>query len=410
MRKLLREYLQLDKSILNVITAEFFLQLINSSFLAILPLYMKKENYSDGEIANFTSYRFIGILVLALFVGIYIKGRKVKNLFYVASFCAPFFGTLILLAVHMHNTALNYAAQVCWGASFTFIQIPVIPYILRNCPIDKHTGAISLSYATWSLSGILGSVIISSLNALDPELFSERTLLHGACAVGFISIFFISRVKADETVPEETKKRASLNDFDWGAIIWALVPTLILAVGAGFTIPFISLFFESVHHRTTSQFAFYNLFASILIASGAMLVPKIKKRIGYQVAIPTTQSFAIIALVLMATTEFYSYLSISVWIAVGCFLLRQPLMNLAGPMTTEVVMGYVGKRNQEMVSALTASIWSGAWYFSGKLFGGLRNHHVDYAYIFLITAGLYTVGVIWYYFLVREYMKKGGGA
>ena len=188
--------------------------------------------------------------------------------------------------------------------------------------------------------------------------------------------------------------------------MWALIPTLFLAVGAGFTIPFISLFFESVHRLTTAQFAFWNFIASILVAAGAMSVPTIKREIGYQLAIPATQAFAIIALVLMATTQFYNHLSISLGIAIGCFLLRQPLMNLAGPMTTEVVMGYVGKRNQEMVSALTASIWSGSWFFSSKLFGVMRNQNIDYANIFLITAVLYTVAVIWYYFLVKEYQKK----
>jgi hypothetical protein len=71
-------------------------------------------------------------------------------------------------------------------------------------------------------------------------------------------------------------------------------------------------------------------------------------------------------------------------------------------------MGYVGKRNQEMVSALTASIWSGAWYFSGKLFGNLRDMNIQYVYIFMITAALYSVGVVWYYFLVREYEKRNG--
>lgn len=367
---------------------------------------MKKENYSDGEIANYTSYRFIGILLLALFIGLYIKGRKVKHLFYISSFFVPFFGSIILYSVHQHYPSLNYVAQICWGASFTFMQIPVIPYILRNCPAEQHTRAISLSYATWSFSGILGSIIISSFNAANPVVFSERVLLHGICALSFISIFFISKIKIKEHIPPITKSRINIFDFDWGIISQALMPTLFLAVGAGFTIPFVSLFFESVHHLTTAQFAFWNFIASVLIAVGAMLVPKIKKDIGYQVAIPTTQSFAIIALVLMATTQLYNQLSISVWIAIGCFLLRQPLMNLAGPMTTEVVMGYVGKRNQEMVSALTASIWSGSWFFSGIIFRNMRNSHIDYVYIFLITALLYTAGVIWYYFLVKKYQKK----
>ena len=401
-----KEYKNIEKAIVNVIVAEFFLQLINSSFLSMLPLYMKKENYSDGEIADYTSYRFLGVVVLALLIGLYIKGRKLKNLFYISCICVPLFSLLILYSVHIHNSSLNYFAQICWGASFTFIQIPVIPFILRNCSEKNHTGAISLSYATWSIAGILTSLFFSVFGNINPVLFNECNLLYAVSFMGFASVYFLMKIRLNENIPVITKKRNDLGDFDWKLISWALIPTLIIAIGAGFTIPFISLFFKSVHGFDFTQFASVNLIASVLVATGAMLVPKIKQKIGYQIAIPTTQSFAIIALVLMATTQFYNQLAISAWIAVGCFLLRQPLMNLAGPMTTEVTMGYVGKRNQEMVSALTASIWSGSWYFSGIMFREMRNNNVNYANIFLITAALYTVGVVWYYFLVKAYNRK----
>ncbi|MBK7819269.1 MAG: hypothetical protein IPJ60_18340 [Sphingobacteriaceae bacterium] len=55
------------------------------------------------------------------------------------------------------------------------------------------------------------------------------------------------------------------------------------------------------------------------------------------------------------------------FIAIACYLLRQPLMNMAGPMTTELVLNYVGKNNREITSALTSAIWSGSWVISGLL-------------------------------------------
>ncbi|HRE98447.1 MAG TPA: hypothetical protein PK637_16905, partial [Flavobacteriales bacterium] len=84
------------------------------------------------------------------------------------------------------------------------------------------------------------------------------------------------------------------------------------------------------------------------------------------------------------------------------YALRQPLMNMATPMTTEVTMKYVGKRNQEMMSALTASIWSGSWFISAYLFEIMREMEVSYMNIFLITAALYSVGVIAYMLLMRK--------
>ena len=144
-----------------------------------------------------------------------------------------------------------------------------------------------------------------------------------------------------------------------------MVPTLIIATGAGLTIPFISLFFEKVHHLDQGGFSVISSIAAVLVAYGAMMVPKIKQTIGYKVAIPTTQSLAVISLVALATTQFYSQYTVALYVAISCYLLRQPLMNLAGPMTTELILNYVGKNNREITSALTSAIWSGSWVISG---------------------------------------------
>ncbi|MFI5149550.1 MAG: MFS transporter [Bacteroidia bacterium] len=401
-----RDYTRLQKSILFLIAAEFCLQLINSSFLSNLPLFMHREGYTDGQVADATKYRYLGVLISAAFVGFYIRRRKLLPLFYLACICVPFFAFGILYTVQLHRIPLNHTMQMLWGASFTCMQIPVLPFILRNSPAEHHTSAISLSYATWSLATIVCSIVIASLSALNPHYFDEKTLLFGITFASVAGMWCISRVKITEAVPFTGKENPGNPKPDWFIIFKALLPTLIIAIGAGITIPFISLFFTNVHHMSTAWFNGVNIVASLLVAIGALFVPKIKKYIGYKIAIPTTQGFAILALILMATTQFYNQMSIAVFIAVGCYLLRQPLMNMAGPMTSDVVMNYVGKHNQEIVSALTAAIWSGSWFFDGLLFGIMRDQGIDYVDIFLITAALYTVGVIWYTFLVNEYERR----
>jgi hypothetical protein len=83
------------------------------------------------------------------------------------------------------------------------------------------------------------------------------------------------------------------------------------------------------------------------------------------------------------------------------------LMNLAGPMTSEIGMKYVGKKNQEMTSALTAAIWSGSWFIGGRfIVGSLLGTGWPYVSIFLITAALYAVGVILYMLLIASYNKR----
>ena len=81
-------------------------------------------------------------------------------------------------------------------------------------------------------------------------------------------------------------------------------------------------------------------------------------------------------------------------------------MNMAAPMTSELTMNYVGKKNQEMLSAIMAAIWSGSWYFSSQIFRFLKEAGLPYAYIFYITAAVYAFGIFTYYLLIVDYEKR----
>lgn len=402
----IREFTKLDRSMLNVIIVEFFIQLINVSFIAVLPLYMKAELYTDAEYAHFTSYRYMGMLALALFLGIYIKGRRILPMFYVASIGVPLFALLILIGVHFHNTTLLVVSHLLWGTLYTFIQIPILPYVMRNASKEQLTLAISLNFATWSIASIAGGLLIAVFNSLDPVVFSERNLLFIITLLSFSAVYFVFKVNRHEQIPVITEKRGNLKEYDWKIILKALVPTTIIAIGAGFTIPFMSLFFASVHNMSTATFSFLNFLTAVLVTISAIYVPKIKEKYGYQKAVPTTQLVAIGALLIMATTQYYSIFAISVIVAAVFYIIRQPLMSMAVPMTSEITMKYVGERNREMASGLTSAIWSGSYYFSAIGFGILRHLKVEYVNIFWITAGMYVIGVLMYTLLLKDYSKR----
>jgi len=408
----LQPYRTIEKQILLVIIAEFFIQLVNATFMNMLPLYLNTLHYSKQEIAGFISFRFLGVFLLALPLGVFIKGKKVKPFFYASCIGVPFFALCIIYFTEQANIPMIYVSQLLWGASFTFIQIPILPFILRLSSQQNQTPSIALSYSTWSFAGIVSGIVIALLDYLNPNLFNERMVLLIFSILGFMGILMLLLANINEgdfNVDTELKKEKtnySLAQYDWGIIIKALIPTLIIAVGAGLTIPFISLFFQEVHGMDKGSFSVVSSIAAFLVAWGALLVPNIKRNVGYKIAVPATQSLAIVSLVALATTQYYSYVSISVVIAVVCYLLRQPLMNMAGPMTTEIVMNYVGEKNQEIVSALTSAIWSGSWFVSGLLVQILFGQGFSFVNIFLLTALLYSVGVIWYVLLIRDYERK----
>ena len=387
------------------IIAEFFLQLINSSFMTIMLIFMEKVGFLDHESASFVSFRFLGVLLFAFPLGLFIKGRKLKPLFYASSILTPILALVILQAIDLKITGLLYASLFLWGVSFTGIQITALPYILRNAKKETHTAAITLSYSTSSFAGIISGLMIYGLRNINIDLFDEKLILQIISLLGFIGVIFIFGIKSKEHVPEKTKSRFDLKDFDWKIIIKALVPTMIIAIGAGLTIPFIGLFFYKIHGLDSDKFAALSGFATLVVFSIVLFVPIIKENLGYKLAIPLTQLTAIFALIVLALTEIISY-QYAVIIAMVAYVIRQPLMNMARPMTSDIVMKYVGEKNREMMSALTTAIWSGSWFISSIIFQVLRKIGLQYVYVFLITAGLYFVGVFLYYLLILDYEKK----
>lgn len=407
MLKILSQYKNLDRSIIYIITAAFFIQLIDYSYLTILLVYMNKAGYTDYQAADFYGYRFLSVLLLSFYLGFYINGRKLKPFFYFSAIVSPLLSFGIIFAIQYHLDFLVYAGMFLLGISVLGLEVAILPYILRNVKEEFHTEAISLNYATANLSGIVSGIIIFSLTKINPELFDEKLILKIISILGLAGIYFLYTNKKQEFyVPILRRSRWDFSDIKWWLVTKAMIPTLLLATGAGLVIPFMGLFFYKIHNMDSYQFAILSSITTVIVFFLMIFAPAIKNKLGYKGAIVSTQSLAVLCLVGLSASEFYSTYSSALVFAIACYIFRQPLMNIAMPLTSDLTMKYVGFRHREIVSALTAAIWSGSWFFSSNIFRILRTHEVQYAYIFYITAGLYVLSMGWYYYLVVQYEKQ----
>ena len=386
-----------------MIKAEFFIQLIGAAFFLILNIYLVKQGFSDPEIANFISYRFLAVMLLAFPLGVYIKGKPLKPFFILGGVGVPVIAITLILAVQygLHNYLP--VLFIFWGISLTLFQVSSLPYVMRNTASENQSHAISLNYATHSFGTILSGLFIFCAGQFMPEIDEGKVLLLISCC-GFVGLYFLLKMDIDIVVP--VKDKLQWKSYDWTILIKAIAPTLIIAIGAGLTIPFINLFFFHNFEIDSSGFAVIGGVASVLVAVLALLVPNLKSKLGFKKGITYTQSIAVVALVALATTEFFNDHWWALPLAVMCFWIRTPLMNMAAPMTSELTMNYVGSKNQEMLSAIMAAIWSGSWFFSSQIFRFLKSEGLPYSYIFYITAVLYAFGVFMYYFLILDYERK----
>jgi MFS-type transporter involved in bile tolerance (Atg22 family) len=342
-------------------------------------------------------------MVLAFPLGFYIKGKKLKPFFMIGSIGVPCVAVLMVLSIRFQFFSLLPCLFIIWGIVFSCFQVSSLPFVMRNTSKKNQSHSISLNYATHSFGTIVCSILIFGLNQSFPSIDEGEVLLI-ISLLGFAGIYFLAKLNVDDIVVE--KSGVQWKSYDWLLLAKAIIPTVIISIGAGLTIPFINLFFYHSFSVDSSDFALIGGGASLLVAFLALLVPKLKNRLGFKKGITITQSLAVLALIALATTEFFAAYWWSLPLAILCFWIRTPLMNMAAPMTSELTMNYVGKNNQEILSAITAAIWSGSWYFSSQIFRFLKNLDLPYAYIFYITAALYAFGVFTYYLLILDYEKK----
>tara|TARA_B100001250_G_scaffold404806_1_gene421313 strand:- start:72 stop:1373 length:1302 start_codon:yes stop_codon:yes gene_type:complete len=409
---ILRSYLDLPRNIHLLFLLEFFLSLIHVAFILILNIYLRKQGFSDPEIASFNSLRFVGALAFALPLGIYIRGRRLKPFFKMASLMVPLTSIMIIEAIHYSMTPLIQLSFILWGIGMMLMRVCSLPFIIRHTTNDNSTEALSLSASTWSLSTMVSGLIISGLDwiskiKLSPDLIklNEYGMLWIITLIGSLSYVFTIQINEDADFNKG--KRPGIfslhKTYDWSMIFKAISPLILISIGAGLTIPFVNLFFNSVFNFNSSDFSLLSSITAMLVFTFSLLVPTLRKKYGYWMTIVFVQTLAILCLVIMSLTEIYASYPYAVIIAVAAYIFRQPLMHMAHPASNELMMNYVGKNNQELISALSSSLWSASWFISAKLFEWLRLLDFRYYEIFLITAFLYVLGVILYVFLIKEY-------
>ena len=412
LRNLIRSYWNLPRMIHLLVMLEFTLSLIHVAFILVLNIFLRKQGFSDPEIASFNSLRFIGALAFALPLGIYIRGKKLKPFFILAALIVPLTSALIIESVYREIVPLIKLAFLLWGIGMMLMRVCSLPFIIRNTSSDNSTEALSLSASTWSLATIFSGIIISSLDWVNNFslgkwilYFNERSILWIITILGVSSIFFALSIneKEHDTSDNDANIISLYKNYDWKIIIKALSPLIMISIGAGLTIPYVNLFFNSVFNLSSSEFSILGSITAFLVFTFSLLVPSIRKKYGYWLTIVVVQALSICCLVIMALMELYVTYSFALIIALIAYIFRQPLMHMAHPASNELLMNYVGKRNQELISALSSSLWSASWFISAKVFEWLRLLDFRYYEIFLITAGLYIIGTILFALLIREY-------
>ena len=409
----LENYRLLPRPVLLFAAGQFLISLITSAQFLLLNLFLKDKGLDDPEIAALSAQRFVATFFLALPAGLWLRGKPLRKPLLIGSILFPLTALASLETVRL---GMMDAASWCFlamGFSGLLLNVANLPMALRLAPPKQSSEALSLLFATWAAASICGGVLSSVLQGIGRLdigglhlVFDEYTTLLILTLAAFASPFFYARLP--DPVPENsfTKHWLHIHREDWPVLARALVPTVCIATGAGLSIQFLNLFFSHVHQLSSTAYSAYGSISNVLVLIAGLIVPEVKRRLGWRGAILGVQSIAVFLLVVMGLTELWKAASWALPFAIGCFIVRQPLMSMAGPATSELTMSYVGERNRELISACSGAIWSGAWWLAARTFELLRAHHLPYWQVFVTTGILYLIGTFSYLLLIRKVEQR----
>lgn len=404
----LESYRMLPKSVLLFAAGQFLINLINTAQFLLLNLFLKDKGMGDPAIAALTSQRFVAALFLALPAGLWLRGRPLRTPMLIG---AVLFPLTALASLETVRSGMMPAAAGCFlamGFGGLLLNVASLPMVLRLAPPEKSSEALSLLFATWAAAAICGGVlstVLQSIGHLDIAghhwVFDEYATLLVLTIAGCGAPFLYARLPNPVPEKKPTGHWLHIQREDWPVLARALLPTLCISTGAGLSIQFLNLFFSHVHQLSSAVYSGYGSISNVLVLFAGLIVPEVKRRFGWRGAIIGVQLVAVVLLAVMGLTELCKTAVWALPIAIGCFILRQPLMSMAGPSTSELTMTYVGERNRELVSACNGAIWNGAWWLAARTFEILRAHHLPYWQVFMATAALYLIGTFSYLRLIR---------
>ena len=398
----------LPQRVLLFAAGQFLINLIVTAQFLLLNLFLKDKGMGDPAIAALTSQRFVAALFLALPAGLWLRGRPLRV---PLLFGAVMFPLTALASLETVRLGMMSAASGCFlamGFASLLLNVGSLPMMLRLAP-PKHTSeSLSLLFATWAAASICGGVlstVLQSIGHLDLGglhlVFDEYATLLVLTLAGFGAPFLYARLPDPIPEAKPTGHWLHIQRQDWPILTRALLPTLCIATGAGLSIQFLNLFFSHVYQLGSAAYSGYGSISNVLVLFAGLIVPEVKRRLGWRGAIIGVQTVAVVLLAVMGLTELWKAAAWALPLALGCFILRLPLMSMAGPATSELTMNYVGERNRELVSACNGAIWSGAWWLAARTFEILRAHHLPYWQVFIATAVLYLAGTFYYLLLIR---------
>ena len=378
-------------------------------FRLLFNFYVLSLGYDEALLGNLITTSSFTALLVALPMGYLadLIGRKTSLLLGSSAVVIS-----VVVMVLFPSPAVFIGMNVVMGFAPSLTGVTMGPFLMENSSEKERTYLFSFASGLSTASGFVGNWVggylpgwmgaYRNVSATSTGAYGAALLIIAVgAAVAMVPLFLMRMPKLERA---ERSVFAPISYFkDHPALLGKLIlPMMVTSIGAGLIMPFMNVFFRTVHKQPDPVIGSLFAWGSLAMGVGILLAPPLADRIGKIQLVVITQGLSIPFLILLGFSPWFGVSALA-------FYIRMALMNMSGPVYQTFVMERVDPSARATVASLVSMANSLGWAFSPTISGWIQ---VNYGFgpAFMGTIVLYAISVYLYWAYFWKGSKKVAAA
>ncbi len=294
--------------------------------------------------------------------------------------------------------------QGCFDA---LLSVTGGPFLAENSHGEERVMLFSVSFAVNTFSVMTGYYIFGQVvEDLSKSINIIQAYRYGIIVSGFVGIaalVFIALIR-EKPLLEENKKNITLKDsiavFGEKGVLQFIIYNSLIGFGAGLVVPYFSVYLKFKINITISQLGLIMSLSQVATGIGGLITPILANKFGKVNTIIMCQIASIPFLLIIATPPSILVVSIA-------FFMRSALMNMAGPVISDISMELVENEKRSVLSSILNLSASFTRAISAVAAGFMMKHLTNgYEIPYYITTFLYVIATLYFYKTFKSYNKE----
>lgn len=371
------------------------LGIVMGIFQLLFNFYVLSLGYNQEVLGTLVSFRSATSLITAIPAALLVNKIGKRNAFITGNLLI---GVAIATMLLFPSFALFRAMSALIGMAQTLSVVGMGPFLMENSSDYERTYLFSVASGINMTAMSIGQWVGGYLPALFGGLLSVAStatraysatlaLICIGSALSVIPYFFIS----NKYVPSSGRSIFKLDYFKHNpkGLSRLILPLLVTSIGAGMVMPFMNVFFRTVHGQSDAAIGTVFAWGALAMGFGLLAAPALAERFGKIQVVVISQALSIPFLVILGFSPFLAP-------AIVAYYVRATLMNMSNPVYSTFVMEKVPAESRAMVASLTSMSYNFGWAISPVLSGWMQIRS-GFTGPFLVTIATYSLSVLLYY-------------